>query len=110
MGEEAAELFGNQASSFAANGIDLSGSAISMTINDQLKAERAQKQVSKEFDFNIKMGGFKQEAIDRTMANINKQSKWNTASTILGGMGQAYSSYKYMGGNISSGPKPKGEV
>lgn len=98
MEEEADELFGNQASAFAANNVSLSGSALSMAINDQMKAERAQRQVESEFDFNIKMGGFRQEAIDRNIASINSQSNWKTATTILGAAGDIYSTTKYMGG------------
>lgn len=100
--EQTAELFGNQVSAFAANGVDFSGSALATAIDDQMKAEDQRGFMKEQFRYNRRRAELGIEARNMQIASINKMSGFNTMTTILGGIGGAAGRMNFTGGARAS--------
>jgi hypothetical protein len=82
------EVFGDQVNAIAANNIDLSGSALSQVINDQLGFDKEAKAIEMESDFDVGLALMRAREQRLGAERIRKAGKMEDFGTILGGVGQ----------------------
>jgi hypothetical protein len=79
------EVFGDQVNAIAANNIDLSGSALSQVINDQLGFDKEAKAIEMESDFDVGLALMRAREQRLGAERIRKSGKIQDTATILGG-------------------------
>lgn len=101
--KEGAELTGNQISAFAANGVDISGSALLEVANTQSEIENEMQAIRDESAFNLKVLNNEIKASRERRSALSSGKGMRRFGHFLGMFGGLASAFPGFGGNASKG-------
>jgi hypothetical protein len=105
--QDSAELFGDQVSAFAKNGVNLSGSALSEVVTSQVRMQEEAEAIQQDIDFNSRVSSMRVKALEEAAMDVAKAEKRGRVATILGGLTSAFGAAQ-AGGAFDRAPSKGG--